>query len=100
MPFAQRFAEAGLDALAFDYRHFGASDGEPRQLLSIPSQLEDYAAAIAFARELPGVDPDRIAVWGSSYAGGHVVPVAVADGRVAAVISQVPAMDGVAALVN
>ena len=100
LPFAERFAEAGLDALAFDYRHFGASDGEPRQLLSIPAQLEDYAAAIAFARGLAGVDPDRIVVWGSSYAGGHVVPVAVADGRVVAVISQVPAMDGVSTMRN
>jgi uncharacterized protein len=67
MPYTQRFAAAGLDALAFDYRHFGASDGEPRQLISIREQLEDYAAAIAFARSLPGVDPERIAVWGSSY---------------------------------
>ncbi len=100
LPFAERFAEAGLDALAFDYRHFGMSDGEPRQLLSIPRQLEDCAAAIAFARDIDGVDPARIVVWGSSYAGGHVVPVAVTDGRVAAVISQVPAMDGVATMVN
>jgi fermentation-respiration switch protein FrsA (DUF1100 family) len=99
-PYVERFAAAGIDALAFDYRHFGASDGEPRQLLSIPGQLEDYAAAIAFARSLDGVDPVRIVVWGSSYAGGHVVPVAVADGRVAAAIAQVPAMDGVAALLN
>ena len=100
LPFAERFAAAGVDALAFDYRHFGASDGEPRQLLSIPRQLEDYAAAIAFARSLEGVDPDRIVLWGSSYAGGHVVPVAVADGRVAAAIAQVPLMDGLAGLVN
>lgn len=100
LPFAERFAAAGLDALAFDYRHFGASEGEPRQLLSVPRQLEDYAAAIAFARTLEGVDPDRIVVWGSSYSGGHVVPVAVADGRVAAVISQIPAMDGLVALRN
>src|ERR1700676_669413 len=100
LPFAERFAAAGLDARAFDYLDFGASDGEPRQLLSIPRQLEDYAAAIAFARSLEGVDPDRIVVWGSSYAGGHVVPVAVADGRVAAVIAQVPAMDGIVALGN
>lgn len=98
LPFAERFAQAGLDALAFDYRHFGASEGEPRQLLSIPGQLEDYAAAIACARGLAGIDPDRIVVWGSSYAGGHVVPAAVADGRVVAVISQVPAMDGVATM--
>jgi len=100
MPFAERFAAAGLDALAFDYRHFGASDGEPRQLLSIPRQLDDYAAAIAFARTLEGVDPDRIVVWGSAYAGGHVVAVAVADGRVAGAIAQVPAMDGLVALGN
>jgi fermentation-respiration switch protein FrsA (DUF1100 family) len=99
-PYVERFAAAGVDALAFDYRHFGASDGEPRQLLSIPRQLEDYAAAIAFARSLDGVDPDRIVAWGSSYSGGHVVPVAVADGRVAAVIAQIPAMDGLAALIN
>jgi fermentation-respiration switch protein FrsA (DUF1100 family) len=100
LPFAERFAGAGIDALAFDYRHFGASDGEPRQLLSVPRQLEDYAAAIALARSLPGVDPARIVVWGSSYSGGHVVPVSVADGRVAAAIAQVPAMDGLAGLLN
>jgi fermentation-respiration switch protein FrsA (DUF1100 family) len=100
LPFAQRFAAAGLDALAFDYRHFGASEGEPRQLLSVRRQHEDYAAAIGLARSLPGVDPERIVLWGSSFSGGHVVPVAVADGRVAAVISQVPAMDGLAAVLN
>jgi uncharacterized protein len=99
-PFAERFAAAGADALAFDYRHFGASDGEPRQLLSIRRQLEDYAAAVAHARTLEGVDPERIVLWGSSYSGGHVVAAAVADGRVAAVISQVPAMDGMATLAN
>jgi fermentation-respiration switch protein FrsA (DUF1100 family) len=98
LPYAEGFAAAGLDALAFDYRHFGASDGEPRQLLSVARQLEDYAAAITYARSLDGVDPERIVLWGSSYSGGHVVQVAVQDGRVAAVISQVPAMDGAAAL--
>jgi uncharacterized protein len=100
IPFAERFAEAGLDAVVFDYRHFGSSAGEPRQLLSIRRQLEDYAAAIAYARALDGVDPGRIVLWGSSYSGGHVVAVAVADGDVAAVISQVPAMDGAATMLN
>jgi len=100
LPFAERFAAAGIDALAFDYRHFGLSDGEPRQLLSISRQLEDYAAAISYVRSLENVDPDRIVVWGSSYAGGHVVAVAVADGHVVAAISQVPAMDGAVALLN
>jgi pimeloyl-ACP methyl ester carboxylesterase len=100
MPFAERYATAGLDVLAFDYRHFGASDGEPRQLVSVSEQLADYAAAIAFARDLPGVDPERIIAWGSSFSGGHVVAVAAADPRLAAVISQVPSMDGRATLLN
>jgi pimeloyl-ACP methyl ester carboxylesterase len=100
MPYAEGFAAAGLDALAFDYRHFGLSEGEPRQLLSVAKQLEDYAAAIAFARTLEGIDAERIVLWGSSYSGGHVVAAGVADGRVAAVIAQTPAMDGVLALAN
>ncbi len=100
LPYAERFAAAGLDALVFDYRHFGASGGEPRQIVSVPAQLEDYAAAIAFARGLAGVDPSRIALWGTSFSGGHVVEAAVADGRVAAVVSQSPSMDGRATFLN
>ena len=100
LPFAQAFACAGLDALVFDYRTFGASTGEPRQLIDWRRHRDDYRAAIAFARSLEGVDPDRIVLWGSSYSGGHVIPVAADDGRVAAVISQVPATDGLAALIE
>ena len=44
----------------FDYRHFGASAGEPRQLLSVRRQLEDWHCAIEYARQFEGVAPDRI----------------------------------------
>jgi uncharacterized protein len=99
-PFAQRFAAAGLHVLCFDYRGFGASDGEPRQRFSVRAQLQDWAAAIAFARTLDGVDPARVALWGSSMSGGHVIAAAVRDGRVAAVSAQGPMMDGLAAFAN
>lgn len=88
--YAERFAAAGMAVLVFDYRHFGASGGEPRQLLDIGHQLDDYRAAVAFARAQPGIDPDRIALWGTSLSGGHVIVVAAGDSRIAAVISQVP----------
>ena len=88
-----RFTAAGMHVLLFDYRHFGTSDGEPRQLLSVRRQLQDYAAALDVIRKVPGVDPKRIGVWGSSLAGGHVVDVAVTDRRVAAVVAQAAAMD-------
>lgn len=67
--YAERFAAAGFACLVFDYRHFGASEGAPRQLLDIERQLADWRAAIAYARSLRGVDPERIALWGSSFAG-------------------------------
>ena len=92
--FAERFADAGIAALVFDYRHFGDSGGEPRQLLSISRQLDDWRAAIAFARALVGIDPERIALWGTSFSGGHVVALAAEDARVAAVVSQAPFANG------
>ena len=61
---AERFAAEGYAGLAFDYRYFGESGGEPRQLLSVKRQLEDWRAAIAYARTLDGVDPDRIGAVG------------------------------------
>src|SRR5207244_4307829 len=96
--YAERFAVAGMAALVFDYRHFGASEGEPRQLLDIRRQLEDWAAAIAYARTLEGVDPERIALWGSSFSGGHVVETAACDRRIGAGVGQVPFVGGLADL--
>jgi fermentation-respiration switch protein FrsA (DUF1100 family) len=98
LAYAEGFAAAGLDVLVFDYRGFGSSDGSPRQDVAFRRQRADYHAAIAAARELDGVDPERIVLWGTSYSGGHVLPVAVEDGRIAAVLSLTPAMDGLAAL--
>lgn len=96
--YAERFAAAGMNVLVFDYRHFGASTGEPRQLVSVPRQLADWRAAVSFARGLDGVDPGRVALWGSSFSGGHVVQVAAGDDRVAAVVSQLPLTDGLSAI--
>jgi acetyl esterase/lipase len=92
--YAIRFQEAGYAALVFDYRTFGESGGEPRQLLRPESQLEDYAAAVEFARGLDEVDPTRIVLWGTSYSGGHVIVAAARDRRIACVIAQAPGLDG------
>lgn len=99
-PYAERFAAAGLHVLLFDYRHFGASDGEPRQLLSVRRQLQDYAAAVQFAGALAGVDPQRVAAWGTSFSGGHALVTAARVPGVAAAVCQCPMMDGLAAVLN
>jgi dienelactone hydrolase len=95
--FARRFADDGVAALAFTYRHFGDSGGRPRQLLDIGRQLDDWAAALAYARTLDEIDSSRIALWGTSFGGGHVLVAAQRDGNIAAVVSQCPFTDGVAA---
>jgi len=91
-PFAERFAAAGMAALVFDHRGFGDSGGAP-DLFEPRRQLEDWRAAIAHARSLPGVDGDRVATFGSSMGGGNALAAAAADRRVAAVVSQVPFLD-------
>ncbi len=96
--FAQRFAEAGYAALAFDYRSFGGSGGAPRQVLSVKRQLEDWDAAIAHARTLPGVDPTRVVVWGTSFGGGHALTLAATRDDLVAAIAQCPFTDGIASL--
>lgn len=91
-PFAERFAAAGVAALLFDHRGFGDSGGEPDRF-EPARQLEDWRAAIAYARSLPGIDAERVATFGSSMGGGNALAAAAADRRVAAAISQVPFLD-------
>ncbi len=91
--YAEVFAAAGLNALVFDNRNFGASDGEPRQEIDPWAQVRDYRHAITYAGTLSESD-DRIGVWGSSYSGGHVLVVAAIDRRVKAVVCQVPMVSG------
>ncbi len=62
---------SGADTCApvFDYRGFGESGGEPRQVVDLPSQHEDIRAAVAWVRGRDDLDPDRGALWGNSWAG-------------------------------
>ncbi len=91
--YAQRYREEGIAVLTYDYRHFGASEGEPRQLFSIASQLEDLRAAIAYIRNRKEIDPDKIAVWGTSAGGGYGLIIAAQDKRIDGVVAQCPALD-------
>ena len=95
-PFAERLSGAGLDVLAFDYRGFGASEGEPRQTVSVADQIHDFEAAMAAAKRLPGVDPNRIVLWGSSMSGGHVLRLAAGRDDIAAAIAMTPLTSGAA----
>jgi len=114
--YAPEFARAGYVVLTFDYRGWADSDSrlviqgkmpEPdkdgmitvrtkaiRELVDPFDQTGDIIHCIDYISGEPGVEPDRIGLWGTSFAGGHVVYVAVHDRRVKCIVSQVPSMDG------
>jgi dienelactone hydrolase len=89
---ATALVDAGIAALAFDYRNFGDSDGMPRDEIDHCGQIEDFRSAISFATTLAEVDPERIGIWGTSLGGRNVLAVAALDRRVKCVLSQVPAL--------
>lgn len=116
--YAARFAEMGMVAMAIDYRGWGESDGfvstvdrirtpddkrfhytdakvvvKRTRLLPL-KQVEDYRNAISYLQGEPGVDPERIGIWGSSFAGGHTMTVAALDARVKVVACQIPGIAG------
>lgn len=91
--FAEACARAGVAALVFDYRGFGASGGSPRQLVDPWRQLEDWRAAVAFVRSEARVDGTRVAVFGSSLGAGHALVVAAGDPHLRAVVGLAPLID-------
>ncbi|MEV6901803.1 alpha/beta fold hydrolase [Amycolatopsis sp. NPDC051372] len=94
-PFAEAFADAGFVVLVHDHRTFGASDGTPRQDVDPWRQIADWRRAITFLEARPEVDPERIGLWGTSYAGGHAIVLGATDRRLKAVVAQVPTISGV-----
>ena len=92
--FARAFADAGFVVLVHDHRGFGASGGSPRFDIDPWVQIADWRRAISFLESRPFVDPARIGLWGSSYAGGHAIVLGATDRRLRAVVAQVPTISG------
>jgi len=94
--YADFFVKEGFATILFDYRNFANSEGSIRQHLDPWWQIEDYRNAISFAETLPEVDSVRIAAWGISYSGGHVLITGALDPRVKCIVSTIPVVDGYA----
>jgi uncharacterized protein len=99
-PYAERFAAEGFNVLVFDYRFLGASDGEPRGHIDPQLQHADIRAALSWVSAQPGVDADRVGLWGTSFSGGHALFVGAFDPRVKVVVVQVPALNIPHSLIN
>ena len=92
--YEQHFAGAGIATLAFDYRNAGASDGQPRQHISMRKQRRDVVAALEHLRSRPEIDGGRIGLWGTSLGGMNVARVAAARDDLAVAVVQCPIVHG------
>ncbi|WP_351234237.1 alpha/beta fold hydrolase [Streptomyces sp. NPDC002133] len=92
--FARVFADNGFVVLVHDHRTFGASDGTPRQDIDPWRQIADWRRAISYLEQRPEVDPERIGLWGTSYAGGHALVLGATDRRLRCIVAQVPTISG------
>ena len=92
--FARAFAEAGFVVLVHDHRSFGTSGGEPRGDIDPWRQISDWRRAISYLETRSEVDPARIGLWGTSYAGGHAIVLGATDRRLRCVVAQVPTISG------
>lgn len=92
--YAERFAARGIASIAFTYRNFGDSGGAHRQEVNVQHQLQDWEAVIAHAQSRDDVDGSRVAIWGTSFGGGHAITIASRHPELAAAVAQCPFTDG------
>lgn len=94
--YCERFSQAGYICIAFDYRHWGASTGEPRGLIDIEREIYDWNTVIQYTAQLPQVDAARIAVFGTSLSGGYAIRLAATNPLVKCAVCQCPFTNGLA----
>jgi dienelactone hydrolase len=116
--YAVYFAERGLVAMVIDYRGWGRSGGYLETVESVQTddrlrfsqmtakvrirrkrilpqqQVLDIRNALYYLQGEPGVDRNRVGVWGAGLAGGHAVVIAATDARVKAIVAQSPTLSG------
>ncbi|MGE0132214.1 MAG: alpha/beta hydrolase [Blastocatellales bacterium] len=116
--FAAHFAARGLVAMVIDYRGWGRSGGflqtvdevktddrlrfsqmtakiRIRRKRLIPKeQILDIRNALYYLQGEPGVDRERVGVWGAGMAGGHLMVIAATDARIKAAVAQTPVIEG------
>ncbi len=91
--FANYFRAKGYAVLAFDYRGFGASEGEPGRL--VPAyQIRDIRNAVTFLQTIESIDPRRIGLWGTSFGAANAIIAGSLDNRVKCLCVQVAFGDG------
>lgn len=83
--YAQKLAEQGYVALAFDASYQGESGGEPRYLEDPAVRVEDFRAATDYLSTHPSIDENRLGLLGICAGGGFALKAAETEHRLKAI---------------
>ncbi|EKG16353.1 hypothetical protein MPH_06434 [Macrophomina phaseolina MS6] len=90
---AEFFQRAGVNALVYDPRTLGESEGLPRNDIDPVRQMSDYSDALSFAQAQPTVEPDKVAFWGMSFSATIALSAAALDKRARTCIAVCPLLN-------
>ena len=85
--YANKLADEGFITLAFDFRNFGESEGEPRFYESPARKKVDIKNAVSYLHTLSEVDNERIGVMGICAGAMYSLMAASEDDRIQSVVT-------------
>lgn len=85
--YAEKLANEGFITLAFDFRNFGESEGEPRFYESPELKKTDIRNAITYLNNRSEVDDDKIGAFGVCAGAMYTLMAASEDDRIKSVVT-------------
>ncbi len=89
----RRLCADGWFVFTFDYRGHGKSEGTRGRHRPL-EQAQDAFDALSFMQTVPGIDPQRLGVFGTSFGGAHGIWVAAHDERVKVLVTSAAVTHG------
>ena len=88
--YAEELADRGYAVMAFDFRNWGESEGDNRQLENPTNKTQDIIAAANYLTTRPEVDANRIAGLGICASAGYMADAAVQSDDIGAIALVAP----------
>ena len=89
----RRLCADGWFVFTFDYRGHGKSEGIRGRHRPL-EQAQDAFDALSFMQTLPGIDPERLGVFGTSFGGAHGIWISAHDERVKVLVTSAAVTNG------
>jgi len=85
--YARKLAQEGFITLAFDFRNYGESEGEPRFWENPAMKVQDIKNAVTYLQTLPEVDNEKTGTFAVCAGSMYTLMAAAEDTRIKAVVT-------------